>query len=84
MLYVFDTCASFIRTVPIQVGSERDPNDIEKGPEDHVADETRYACMSRPYFHAKPKSRRGIADPLTYNDLHEQLKRSRVPQRKRI
>ena len=77
MLYVFDNCASFIRTVPVMVGSEKDPNDIDKGPEDHVADETRYACMSRPYLNEKPKTRRGITDPLTFNDLHDQLKRSK-------
>lgn len=84
MLFVFDSCQSFIRTVPVMVGSEKDPNDIEKGPEDHVADECRYACMSRPFLNEKPKARRGIADPLTYNDLHDQLKSLHTHKRVRI
>lgn len=75
MLYVFETCLSFIRTVPVLCSSEKDANDIEKGPEDHVADETRYACMSRPYLHEKPKLKRSITDPITFNDLHREHKR---------
>lgn len=53
MLYVFDTCRDFIRTVP---ALPHDPNrleDIDTSAEDHVADEARYACMSRPW--ARPK-----------------------------
>lgn len=49
MLYVFDTCRDFIRTVP---SLPHDPNrmeDIDTSAEDHVADEARYACMSRPW-----------------------------------
>ena len=84
MLSVFDTCRDFIRSVPVMVASEKDPNDIEKGPEDHVADEVRYACMSRPFLNEKPKSKRSITDPLTFNDLHEQMKRRPFEPRKRI
>ena len=48
-LYVFSTCYDFIRTVPaLQHDSDR-PEDIDTDAEDHVADEARYACMSRPY-----------------------------------
>lgn len=49
MLYVFDTCRDFIRTVP---SLPHDPNrleDIDTSAEDHIADEARYACMSRPW-----------------------------------
>lgn len=48
MLYVFETCRDFIRTVPIL---QHDPDrleDIDTSSEDHVADEARYACMARP------------------------------------
>jgi hypothetical protein len=48
MLYVFDTCRAFIRTVP---GLPHDPQraeDVDTRAEDHVADETRYACLARP------------------------------------
>ncbi len=47
-MYVFDTCAAFIRTVPLLQFSRTVPEDLDTGQEDHVADEWRYACMSRP------------------------------------
>jgi hypothetical protein len=48
LLYVFDTCADFLRTVPA-LGHDPDrPEDLDTGAEDHIADETRYACLSRP------------------------------------
>jgi hypothetical protein len=50
MLVVFDTCLDFIRTVPaLQHDTDR-PEDLDTEAEDHVADEARYACMSRPYI----------------------------------
>jgi len=49
MLFVFDTCRDFIRTVPV-LGHDPDrPEDLDTRAEDHVADEARYACMSRPF-----------------------------------
>ncbi|MFO1014441.1 MAG: terminase family protein [Caulobacteraceae bacterium] len=49
MLFVFDTCRDFLRTVPA-LGHDPDrPEDLDTRAEDHVADEARYACMSRPY-----------------------------------
>jgi hypothetical protein len=55
MLYVFDTCRDFIRTVPVL---QHDPNraeDLDTEAEDHIADETRYACLSRPLTAPAPK-----------------------------
>lgn len=50
MLYVFSTCVDFIRTVPaLQHDSDR-VEDVDTSSEDHVADEARYACMSRPWL----------------------------------
>lgn len=48
-LYVFSTCADFIRTVPTLQHDPDRPEDLDTDSEDHVADEARYACMSRPY-----------------------------------
>jgi hypothetical protein len=59
MLYVFDTCPDFIRTIPAIQSDEKRPEDItqtNRGGEDHIADETRYACMSRPRMQKKPKA----------------------------
>jgi hypothetical protein len=41
-LWVFDTCAQFIRTIPTLPRDERKPDDIDTDAEDHIADETRY------------------------------------------
>ena len=41
-LFVFDTCRTFIRTVPVLPRSERDADDIDTEAEDHCADESRY------------------------------------------
>jgi hypothetical protein len=48
MLYVFETCRDFIRTVPILQHDPARLEDLDTHAEDHVADEARYACMSRP------------------------------------
>jgi hypothetical protein len=53
MLYVFETCRDFIRTVPVLQHDPARPEDVDTAAEDHVADETRYACLSRP-LEAKP------------------------------
>lgn len=56
MLYVFDTCSDFTRTIPAIQADEKEPEDITKtnrGGEDHVADDSRYACMSRPIIRRK-------------------------------
>ncbi len=50
MLYVFDTCKDFIRTVPALQHDPDKPEDLDTDAEDHVADEARYACMSRPWM----------------------------------
>lgn len=49
MLFVFDTCREFLRTVPVLVMDEHDPEDLDTRQEDHIYDETRYACMSRAF-----------------------------------
>jgi hypothetical protein len=48
-LFVFDTCLDFIRTFPTLQHDEGRIEDVQTESEDHVADETRYACLSRPY-----------------------------------
>ena len=49
MLYVFSSCHDFIRTVPALQHDRGRAEDIDTGSEDHVADEARYGCMSRPW-----------------------------------
>ncbi len=48
-LFVFSTCVDFIRTIPILQHDKDRPEDLDTESEDHVADEARYGCMSRPF-----------------------------------
>jgi phage terminase large subunit len=41
-------CPHTVKTLPSLVGKKGNPDDLEKGQDDHCADETRYALMSRP------------------------------------
>lgn len=47
-MYVFKNCKAFIRTIPLMMFSETNPEDLDTKLEDHVADEWRYFCMTRP------------------------------------
>lgn len=47
-MYIFDTCRAFLRTMPLMMHDSTHPEDLDTGLEDHVADEVRYLCMSRP------------------------------------
>ena len=55
MLYVFETCRDFIRTVPVLQHDHQKAEDLDTDAEDHVADEARYACASRPWTAGPPK-----------------------------
>lgn len=65
MMYIFSNCKAFIRTIPLLMYDETKVEDLDTDLEDHVADESRYACMSRPI---KPviakKEIRPMDDPL--------------------
>ena len=66
MMYIFSNCKAFIRTIPLLLYDEHKPEDLDTDGEDHVADEARYFCMSRPIkprlavkpdeFHKNPMS----------------------------
>ena len=79
-LLVMDCCRDFIRTIPMLMPKEINPEDIEKGGEDHVADEARYACMSRPWV-ALQKAKEERADPLRWDRIMSDLKSQRRRRR---
>jgi hypothetical protein len=54
MLVVFETCRDFLRTVPGLQHDRARAEDLDTDGEDHIADETRYACLSRPITAADP------------------------------
>lgn len=64
-MYVFDTCKGFIRTMPLMLYDEHKVEDLDTKLEDHIADETRYMCMSRPVKPIRePPKRIILSDPL--------------------
>ena len=70
MLYVFNTCKHFIRTVPNLVYDETDVEDIDTDGEDHISDELRYVCMKNPIA---PRPRK-VDEPKPYDPLDLQEK----------
>jgi hypothetical protein len=63
MMGYFNTCVDSIRTIPTL---QHDPNraeDLDTSSEDHAADTSRYACMSRPW-RSKPKTSNVIETDL--------------------
>ena len=48
MMYIFSNCKAFIRTIPLLQYDDHKVEDLDTDGEDHVADEARYFCMSRP------------------------------------
>lgn len=66
-MYVFSNCEQFIRTIPLLRYSRTDPEDADSAGEDHIADEWRYTCMSRPMPAPQPvpeEPLRWFRDPL--------------------
>lgn len=69
MMYVFNNCKDFIRTIPTLLYDEHKVEDLDTEGEDHIADETRYFCMSRPI---KPRQA-AIPDEYVNNPLFVNL-----------
>ena len=69
MLQVFNTCRSFIRTIPELVADPRRPEDVDTDGEDHVYDETRYAILYKA----------PVRVPLTTRDYHRTVARDWNP-----
>ena len=65
MMYVFSNCKGFIRTIPLLMYDEHKVEDLDTSLEDHIADEWRYFCMSRPIKPIIPAEVKPIiSDPL--------------------
>ena len=67
MLYVFNTCRDFIRTIPALAYDDKKVEDIDTAGEDHIYDETRYFLMARPIAPRKPaeKKKERVFNPLS-------------------
>lgn len=77
-MYVFDNCQAFIRTIPLMLYHKSRPEDLNTELEDHVADEWRYMCMSRPVTPLLPvdDTNKLMIDPL--NMTGQRRKHGRV------
>ena len=63
--YIFDNCKAFLRTVPLLLYDKEKPEDLDTAMEDHVADEWRYFCMSRPVQPVRAVAEKVVlSDPL--------------------
>jgi hypothetical protein len=72
MMYIFNTCKDFIRTVPNLPYSLKKPEDIDTDAEDHQYDDCRYFLMSRPITPTEKKPRRlPVYDPYNRSDADE-------------
>ncbi len=57
MLVFSAACKDTIRTLPVLQHDRANPEDVDTDTEDHAADETRYACNSRPWVPPAPKKK---------------------------
>lgn len=83
MMYAANECEDFWRTVPTLQHDEKNPEDLDTDGEDHVADEVRYACMSRPWrpkIIAKPVGLQlpTLPGEMTFNQLVSRNRSARI------
>jgi hypothetical protein len=89
MLYFCENCEDTIRTLPTQQHDEGEPEDIDTEGEDHAADETRYAVMSRPLLKRTNLDEASLypklPGQLTFNELRDRVSaRRRSAEAERI
>ena len=53
---MFETCYDFIESLPGLIHDESNPESVNTLGNDHLADATRYAIMSKPLIPKKPKT----------------------------
>jgi len=67
--YIFEGCKGFLRTIPLMMYDPTRPEDLDSSLEDHIADEWRYFCMSRPVKPLRPVEQVTVLnDPLNQFD----------------
>lgn len=85
MIYFFDTCVHTIRTLPALQHDRMRAEDVDTEGEDHAGDETRYACMARPYTTDVPQVMQqdwSQAGRQTFDEILEDHMRSRGGHRR--
>lgn len=69
--YVFKNCKNFIRTIPLLQYDEHKVEDIDTAQEDHIYDDHRYFCMSRPISPPVIKEKQPFDPIKTFFDIEE-------------
>ena len=75
-LFVFDDCRDFLRTIPVMQHDNSRAEDLDTDQEDHIADECRYACLSRPWLPSRTEnkpSRVTVGKPMWELTMDEYL-----------
>lgn len=85
LLYFLACCDDSIRTIPTLQVDEVDPEDLDTEGEDHAGDETRYACMSRPWIEYAPEEEATehypkLPNEMTINELIDISRQRRLMQ----
>lgn len=75
LLYVFNTCKHFVRTIPALVYDETHVEDVATDGEDHIYDEFRYVAMMNPI--APPVRKQPIIKPYSPLDIEDDTKYDR-------
>lgn len=83
LLYFHSSCVHTIRTLPYLQHDEKDPEDLDTEAEDHAADETRYAVMSRVGVKDEEPAAASIRYPKNPSEMtiNELIARQRVRDR---
>lgn len=82
MLYFLENCVDSIRTIPVLQHDSKNSEDVDSEMEDHAADETRYAVMSRPWLPTHNKNdyraeKSNVLD-MTINEIIAMRRKARL------
>lgn len=72
MLFVTDNCLDWKRTVPALQHDQNRIEDVDTDGEDHAGDDTRYACMARPFSRVKQSRPQTGPKPFTLDWVIQQ------------
>jgi len=73
MLFATSNChAGFWRTMPDIIMDENDTEDVDTDNEDHCYDDTRYACMSRPWMRIVEKEKERTERWMRFEEKDEE------------
>lgn len=86
LLLFHENCEHTIRTIPYLQHDDKNSEDLDTDAEDHAADETRYAVMSRPQIRRKKESSDiDLSKGRAYPTINEMLSRhQRTVHEKRL